>query len=395
VSSSADQTVVLADDFSSSQVLSLDLPVVSTSGREYVGIGFDCNGDRADDGQDDLLVGSAAWGDSGIDYTLAVFDGPLVPGSTLDDATGLLGTSSPSPSEGLGGFTWASGLGRDGGDGVLYGSLWSYYHNSVARFVDDPVGTIAAEDVTATYSLDDPEDYVVGSTVRSADVNGDGVAELLIGVKDTTADHLDGAVVLAAAGEGELSLDDYPQIRADHDTHYDDGGTGEGHYGVYGDSFVVGDADEDGYQDMYVNLLPRSLWSDHGYTVGAVFYGPLGAMEASDAGGFIEYTSYDGDNYWYASFPGDFNGDGASGDLIVTRSDVYLFADPPSGYHTEASATTIPLYSGTDGDAYCSPGTAVGDVNGDGFGDLACTASGDDEVATDSGAIYLLFGGSW
>jgi len=337
-------------------------------------------GDRDGDGQDDLLI-EDKWSSGGSQGQILVFDGPVVAGTTSDDAEAVLGYSS-THHEGPGPAVWVSGLGTGGGDGVLYGSTYNTDGTSLARFVADPVGTISADDVTATYSVGSSDDYTVGRSVQSADLDGDGVAELIIGVTDYSTDMEGGEVVLAQAETGALDLDDYPSVQAD----YKSGGS-LGHYAVWGWNFTTGDADDDGYEDLVVNLSPRSGWSDTGHTVTALYYGPTTGDRAGYADAFIEETDYADANYMDATFPGDISGDGLSGDLVLTLADAYLFADPPSGHLTLDDATErLELATLIDNSF------SVGDVNGDGVGDLACVATGDDEVATDSGAVFLLFG---
>lgn len=216
------------------------------------------------------------WFTDGYQGQILVFDGPVVAGTTTGDAEAVLGYTS-TDHEGPGPAVWVPGLGADGGDGVLYGSSSGGDGTSVARFVDDPVGTISADDVTATYSVESSDDYTVGRSVGSTDLDGDGVAELLIGVADYSTGMNGGKVVLAQAETGDLALEDYPSIHS---------GGSTAHYAVWGYNFSMGDADDDGYEDMYVNLSPRSGWSDAGYTVGALFYGPV-----SSSRGTVQVTS--------------------------------------------------------------------------------------------------------
>jgi hypothetical protein len=335
-------------------------------------------GDRDGDGQDDLLI-EDKWFTDGYQGQILVFDGPVVAGTTTGDAEAVLGYTS-TDHEGPGPAVWVPGLGADGGDGVLYGSSSGGDGTSVARFVDDPVGTISADDVTATYSVESSDDYTVGRSVGSTDLDGDGVAELIIGVADYSTGMNGGKVVLAQAETGELVLEDYPSIHS---------GGSTAHYAVWGYNFAMGDADDDGYEDLHVNLSPRSGWSDAGYTVGALFYGPVSSSRGMDADAYIEQPYADA-NDGNVTFPGDFNADGFPGELLLGLDDAYLFADPPSGYLTLDDATERIEFPSSATRVY-----SVGDINGDGIHDLACATSHDDEVADNAGAVFLLFGGSW
>jgi len=105
---------------------------------------------------------------------------------------------------------------------------------------------------------------------------------------------------------------------------------------------------------------------------------------------------------WFTSIAGDLNGDGYE-DLLVsapfwdqgatTKGKVYVMFGKGSGWSmigdlgmADASYIGLPLND------YGKTLAGVGDVNGDGFDDILIGAKGNDEVGTNAGKVYLLYG---
>ena len=375
--------IMLIDDFSTSREVSFDL---WASGEDTLGFGSiaSCGGDRDDDGYEDMLA--YAWESpySGI-ATVYAFDGPVVAGTTTDDAMGALYQSTYG--SWMNKFIWAQSAGDDGGDGVLMGGddpyEYSYGSYSYAWLQGDLVGEHEIESSRASFTTDIAEDLAVGAGLDSADMDGDGTAEALIGIQDDSSTHKFGAI-LSAPSDSEGAT-----LWAGDAYSYDDDGIQ-----AAGGHFSAGDVDEDGYTDIVGIAYGEARYDNH--TLVGVYYHPdmedhLHALTDADA--LVDLATEDSGRGIYPIVLQDFNGDGRSGDVAIVRqkSVVYLLYDPPSGYLTEDDITLVDV---ADSSSFSYP-TDPGDLNGDGLDDLAFVATGDDEVYKSGGAIYVLFGGSW
>ena len=371
-------------DFSSSTTLS-STPTL-TGKAKFATLDPTCDGDRDGDGYLDLLT--ASFNDGVWDGAAYVFDGPITAGMTTDDAIGRVDDVFNGAA--VGSVAWVPDLGPSG-DAIVAGSQGNGYEISYTYYEDDPVGVIAGEDTDAqfTYTYEWLGYREVGRRVESADMDGDGVAELIIGTTDEdegddTAVKTGGEVLIvssSATGEWDLS-DDYETGILSF------GGT----QAVYGSSYEVGDINDDGTMDIYA-VVARGTSGER--TEGAVFYGPIdgpyGYSYYGRADATIDITTGSTGDNRNAAILGDFDGDGRSGDLIVCINGLYIFTEAPSGALTEDDATIV----SKDGSFSTEHPTSLGDINGDGLDDFGVADPYDDETARDAGAVYILFGCSW
>ncbi len=197
-------------------------------------------------------------------------------------------------------------------------------------------------------------------SVAMADVNGDGIPDLIVvNLNQSDGGEVGGVGVLLGNGDGTFQ----PSVT------YTSGG-----FSPY--SVAVGDVNHDGKPDI---VVANFFVDDYTY-VGAV-----SVLLGNGDGTFQAPVSYSSDGYGATSVAlGDVNGDG-NPDLVVANSDGSVSVLLGNGDSTFQAAVNYD----TAGSELAS--TAIGDVNGDGYPDLvvanACQGKG-----CDNGTVSVLMG---
>ena len=274
-------------------------------------------------------------------------------------------------------------------------------------------GTSATGFVINGEAADDKSGFSVSA---AGDVNGDGLADLIIGGHSTDATGADAGRSYVVFGKTDGSVVNASDLATGNSTAgfvIDGASSSELSGWAVSDA---GDVNGDGLADLIVSAScdpVNSTQTGRSYVV----FGKTGGaiVELSDltagtgSGGFVirgettgDWTGYD------VSSAGDVNGDGLD-DLIVgaygadaEAGTSYVVYGKTGGAVVELSTLTSGMSSagfvingGTSADWSGYSVSTAGDVNGDGFDDLIVSSPyADTSAGSDAGVSYIVFGGA-
>jgi hypothetical protein len=376
----------------------------SSSNYDYAMIGscVASAGDVNGDGYSDVIVGMENRMTLGrVIGEAKVFHGSSLglSGSSSWTETGELFLSEPTLLDARFGksVACAGDLNGDGYSDIIVGAPsfdtnpdWSVdnmgkvyvYHGSSSGLSPDADWTKAG-----TGTIDN--EYFGASVACAGDINGDGYADIVIGVPGyVTGSYSGGRVYFYNGSSGGLgSTANWTQNSSQSGANM----------GACVSS--AGDVNGDGYSD----LLIASPNYDNGQTdEGRVFlyYGKPGNLSSVNGYGNVVSESQEYSDFAIVSTAGDVNGDGYS-DIIVGAPS-YDNGQTNEGkayvYHGAAGGLSItPSWTAESNQALAYFGRAVssgGDVNGDGYADVIVGALNYDNGQTDEGRVYLYNGSS-
>ena len=371
--------------------------ISDTSADENRGFGLAVTGtpDLDGDGHPDLGISALTARLSASDGPGLVFIhyGPVSSSHSVFDADAVItNLSSSDGGSYFGGQSMSSvaDINEDGADELLTGGYAEYgdgdlnYHNVPSLFLG-PISSMDRADAAATYLADAGDSSSPGVDTASADLDGDGIAEVILSHTQNNTwdtDFWGRVYVIPADLRGAVLVDDVPRVV----------GTGED-AAIYGERIAAGDATGDGYADLLADMV-----CDRDDLCGTWLWpGPITASIGTDeASGRFQYER--DALYTQVTIAGDLDGDCIPGDLVLGLSglsEIHLYPAPvASGTYTPDDASRITAADNhTDDLGYALQ--PLSDQDGDGVDDLLIGAPSDEEGGHNAGAAYLLYGASW
>lgn len=228
-------------------------------------------------------------------------------------------------------------------------------------------------------------DSHIGYGLATGDINGDGKSDLIAGGLN------DG--ILGSNGSANIFYGTSTGLPAA--PNFQTSGVSNENLGV--NSNIGGDVNGDGFDEV---LVPAYNYSDGGYAGGGqiiVYYGSISGVSLANK------WTYDGNAASLylgtpASCAGDVNGDGYD-DILVSA---YGYSNGEAGegavYCFYGSSTGLPaspniILEGNQSNAGFGTATSgAGDLNGDGYDDIAIAAINYDNGSVDEGAVFIYLG---
>ena len=227
------------------------------------------------------------------------------------------------------------------------------------------------------------------------DFNGDGHPDVAVGAPGATVDGATGAGYVSVVYGGAHGIDSATHATISQDTAHVPGAAATGN--GFGTTVVPVDLNGDGYTDLVVGAPGEEAHATvYAGTLTVLWGGPKGLTR-----GKVVDTGLPSYRFEVGSMlaAGDFDGDGVT-DLVVIVTDQdeedswrgVLFLGGPNGM------TRVGVLKDAKGNFLSGQHAAIGDLNGDGYGDIVMGHGqdgydSDEGLPTKGGALGVAYGG--
>jgi len=361
--------------------------------RDEFGYDLDGAGDLNGDGFDDIVVGARNDDEMGSQSGSVYLYYGSVSGVRASSEGKLTASDGAEDDEFGYAVAGAGDLDGDGYDDIVVSSIRGdgsgYFDGTAYLYYGSDMGVFGHSEVLLWASDGSGYDEFGWDVAGAGDLNGDGFDEVAVGAPV----HLSCGSVYLYYGSvsGALPANEVKLTHSDPAVNDWFGLTVSG----------AGDLDGDGYGDL---VAGAPYDDDRGELSGSayVYYGASSGAQLSSEDELVASEGMAHDYFGHAvACAGDVDGDGYSDLAVGAWGDAdngkksgaaYLFLGSASGIDP-ASETWVAPPAAVDHD-YFGEVAGAGDLDGDGFDDLAVGAWGDDDNGAYAGATYLYFGGA-
>ncbi len=376
-----------------------------------VGAPYGANG-GANAGEAYVIFGKAGATRTNIDLTsLVASDGFFIQGDVGGDYAGVsVASAGDINGDGFADLIVGASGGDNGGDRA--GEAYVIFGKAGATRANIDLTSLAASDgfiIQGDVAYD-----TTGFSVSSAgDINGDGIADLIVGAHDGDNGGIDAGeayVIFGKAGASRANIDLTSLAASDGFVIQGDAAFDNAGWSVSS----AGDINGDGFADLIVGA-PEGSYGGSDAGEAYVIYGKAGATRANidltslpASDGFVIHGDANFDRAgWSVSSAGDINGDGFA-DLIVgarlggnggiAAGEAYVIFGKAGASRSNIDLTTLAASDGfiIQGDAAGDQAgysvASAGDINGDGFADLIVGAPNGDNGGYGAGEAYVIYG---